>query len=207
MDTITTKLESGKTYHLFNRGNNRGNLFFRPDNYAYFLTRYNAHLSPVVDTLAYCLMPNHFHLLIRVKGVEEIGRLSKSPRLGKSLNATPDAIVSEKFRVFFMAYSKAINKQQKREGSLFRKYFRRKLITDETYLLNTLYYIHHNPVHHGFTDILTDYPWTSYGAYLSDEPSIIRHDIAMSFFSNTTDFVDFHRRPPENLSMEEMEID
>lgn len=189
MDTIQLKLEPGRTYHLFNRGNNRENLFYRPENYAYFLRRYESYLAPFVDTLAYALMPNHFHLLIRVKEKDQSPRLSKSGRLGKS-------DISNQFRLFFMAYSKAINKQEGREGSLFRKYFRRKLITDQRYLLTAIYYIHRNPIHHGFTDILTDYPWTSYGAVLSDEPSVIHKEAVFSAFGGRTAFIDFHHRPP-----------
>ena len=56
--------ESNKLYHLYNQGNNKQQLFFSDDNYAYFLRAYEKLVSPYCDTLAYCLMPNHFHFMI-----------------------------------------------------------------------------------------------------------------------------------------------
>lgn len=64
---ITTRMESGRFYHIYNRGNNRETLFKEQRNYSYFLKRYRYYLCPLVDTFAYCLLPNHFHLLIRVR--------------------------------------------------------------------------------------------------------------------------------------------
>lgn len=63
-------LQPGRFYHVLNRGNNRENLFVEKRNYRYFLQLYAQFLSPIADTYAYCLMPNHFHLLIRVKPQE-----------------------------------------------------------------------------------------------------------------------------------------
>ena len=59
-------------YHLYNRGVNRENIFFEERNYEYFLNLYWKYIGPVVDTRAYCLLCNHFHLAIRVKSEEEI---------------------------------------------------------------------------------------------------------------------------------------
>ena len=65
-------IEFGKFYHIFNRGNNSENLFLTHDNYSYFLSLYYKYISQVADTYAWCLMPNHFHMLIRVKDEVEI---------------------------------------------------------------------------------------------------------------------------------------
>ena len=54
-------------YHIYNRGNNRQTVFFEPDNYLYFLRGVKKYLLPVVDMIAYCLMPTHYHLLARPK--------------------------------------------------------------------------------------------------------------------------------------------
>ena len=58
-------------YHIYNRGNNRENLFKQDRNYRYFLKLYAKHIEPIADTFAYCLLPNHFHLLVRIKGETE----------------------------------------------------------------------------------------------------------------------------------------
>ena len=70
-------IQHGKYYHIYNRGNNREDLFRSPDNYQHFLRLYEKHIFPVAETFAWVLMKNHFHLLVRVKEVEEIKLASK----------------------------------------------------------------------------------------------------------------------------------
>ncbi len=73
-------LEPGKFYHVYNRGNNRENIFNEEQNYAYFLKLYAFHIGPIADTFAYCLMRNHFHLSVRIKD------LTGFPRSDEVLN-------------------------------------------------------------------------------------------------------------------------
>ncbi|OFX57394.1 MAG: hypothetical protein A2046_06365 [Bacteroidetes bacterium GWA2_30_7] len=61
------KLEAGRFYHVYNRGNNSDTIFYNKGNYAYFLRKYDEYLSDFVETYCFCLLPNHFHLLVRVK--------------------------------------------------------------------------------------------------------------------------------------------
>lgn len=74
---------------------------------------------------------------------------------------------SKQFSHLFNAYAQAINRRYSRSGSLFEKPFERKRITDEDYLRQVILYIHHNPVHHGFSDYIDQYWWSSYKAMLS----------------------------------------
>ncbi len=60
-------LEPGNFYHIYNRGNNRENLFIQERNYGYFMKLWGKYISPVADTYAYCLLRNHFHAAVRVK--------------------------------------------------------------------------------------------------------------------------------------------
>jgi len=69
--TSPTSLEYGAYYHIYNRGNNGENIFFEERNYHHFLKLYARHVAPVADTYAYCLLRNHFHVLVRIKTVEE----------------------------------------------------------------------------------------------------------------------------------------
>ncbi|GMQ79471.1 MAG: hypothetical protein BMS9Abin02_2068 [Anaerolineae bacterium] len=64
-------LQYGQYYHIYNRGNNREILFREQRNYPYFLKLYVKYIEPVAETYAYCLMSNHFHLMVRIKTVEE----------------------------------------------------------------------------------------------------------------------------------------
>jgi hypothetical protein len=103
-------------------------------------------------------------------------------------------LVSEKFRRFFLAYSKAINKQEKRSGSLFKKYFRRKPVEKESYLLQLVYYIHTNPQHHGFKIKLDEYNWSSYKILLSNEATKLCKTELLGWFGGKKNFIEFHQR-------------
>ena len=72
MKNISATLQPGVYYHIYNRGNNRENLFLENRNYPYFLTLYEKHIEPIADTYAYCLMRNHFHLLVKIKETSQV---------------------------------------------------------------------------------------------------------------------------------------
>src|SRR5690554_1983272 len=61
-----------KYYHIYNHANGNENLFREQKNYEYFLEKYKQHINPIAETIAWCLMPNHFHLLVKIKTEEEI---------------------------------------------------------------------------------------------------------------------------------------
>jgi len=62
--------EEGNLYHIFNQGNNREKIFFSRDNYIFFLEKIKKYIIPHADIIAWCLMPNHFHLMVYVLGEE-----------------------------------------------------------------------------------------------------------------------------------------
>jgi len=62
--------EKGHLYHVYNQGNNRQKIFFQRENYAFFIQKIRTHLLPHADVVAWCLMPNHFHLLVYVHSLE-----------------------------------------------------------------------------------------------------------------------------------------
>jgi putative transposase len=64
------QLNKGQIYHIFNQGNNREIIYFNDDNYLYFIKKIRQHIVPYADVLAYCLMPNHFHILIYLKEIQ-----------------------------------------------------------------------------------------------------------------------------------------
>jgi REP element-mobilizing transposase RayT len=78
-------------YHIYNRGNNRENIFVEERNYEYFLRLYEKHITPVADTFAYCLLQNHFHICVRIKSEEEILETRKTHNFMETLKvSTPD---------------------------------------------------------------------------------------------------------------------
>jgi putative transposase len=112
-------------YHIYNRGTNRENIFIEERNYEYFLKLYEKHIEAIADTFAYCLLRNHFHVLIRIKSEEEIKQTLK---VSKTFRVSDHP--SKKFSDFFNAYAKAINKAYNRTGSLFQHPFGRVPVTN-----------------------------------------------------------------------------
>ncbi len=123
MKNTTVPLQSGVYYHIYNRGNNREDLFIEKRNYPYFLTLYAKHIEPIAETYAYCLLRNHFHLLIRVKMEEEYQTsLLKTSQVLKTcevLETKKKFNPSQRFANLFNAYAKAINKGYGRTGESF----------------------------------------------------------------------------------------
>ena len=99
-------------FHVYNRGNNQQKIFFRPENYIYFLKKVRKFILPACDILAYCLMPNHFHFLIYA----DFRTIQTIAISGKERN-----IFSEGVRNLLQTYTKAINKQNNATGSLFQQ--------------------------------------------------------------------------------------
>ena len=155
-----TPFTSGSYYHIFNRGINGQNIFFKTNNYQFLLTLFKRHLTAYVDILAYCLLPNHFHLIIKVK----------EPILEKE--AETNKIVSNQFRKMFISYSMAINKQEGRTGSLFNRPFKRLEITEQVYLEYAIFYTHYNPEKHGIVADFKTFKNSSYSSmlYKSNSP-------------------------------------
>ena len=96
-------LSHGDHYHIYNRGNNRESIFREQRNYIYFLKLYEKYIPLVADTFAYCLLPNHYHLLVRVKTVDE--QVTSGMRLKNP---------GQQFGNLFNAYTKAYNKVYQR---------------------------------------------------------------------------------------------
>jgi REP element-mobilizing transposase RayT len=173
-------LYKDKLYHFYNRENGKEQIFFKEENYLYFLKQYEKYLADSIDTFAYCLLPNHFHLLGRIKLDE------------------PE-IISEKFRKFFISYSMSINVQEKRKGNLFQRGFKRKLIENEKYFYAAVYYIHANPVHHGLIKDLTQYKFSSYNILCGNNNTILCRDELMEWFGGKEKFISYHTEMKRNV--------
>ena len=190
-------LNYGKFYHIYNRGINSCNLFHENTNYEYFLCLYDKHISPMADTFAWVLMPNHFHLLVRIKE-EDIQTISPD-RVPYPVRAI---VPAKHFSNLFNSYAQAFNKMYGRHGNLFERPFKRKEITDIEYFKNLVVYIHNNPVHHKFTEHAMDYPWSSYLTCISVKPTHFQHDAVMGWFDNEANFKTAHENPGDVIDLE-----
>ncbi len=201
-----TPLEPGNYYHIYNRGINGCALFKEPTNYEYFLDLYEKHILPVAETYAWCLMGNHFHLLVRIREVDFFSSTTdlegfENLRGQGQKNLPYDKRINQQFSNLFNAYTKAFNKKYKRTGSLFEHSFRRKRINDDDYLRNVILYIHNNPIHHGFCDHPMDYPWSSYFTCITENDTNIIYKTVVDWFGNQENFIQMHKQIPEtNIS-------
>ena len=212
-------LENGKYYHIYNCGINGERLFREINNYEHFLSLYDKYVDPVADTFAWCLMGNHFHLLVRIKEGEEIGfykqlnsdRSNDSVRFQVTTDLSefnePDRVKkpdpTKHFSHLFNAYSKYYNIKYKRHGSLFEKRFKRKHINNEKYFRQMVVYIHNNPVHHGFVETPEDYPWSSYRTCVSVKPTKLQRKTVIGWFNDVANFKKVHEGEVEFLKIGE----
>ena len=194
-----TPLLSGQYYHIYNRGNNGIDLFIEQRNYHYFLKLYIQYIYPIADTYAYCLMKNHFHLLVRMKPENDI----------QDWQSFKDwqSLYSQAFSNWFSTYTKAINKNYHRSGSLFEKPFRRILVDSDSYFIHLVSYIHHNPEKHQFVADYRRYPYSSYQSIHQQKNSRIETQQVLNWFGGLTSFENYHQQWNESTIQHLIEDD
>ncbi len=201
---IKTPLQFGHYYHIYNRGNNGADLFFENENYYHFLRLYAKYIEPIAETYAWCLMKNHFHVLVRIKDKNEIVVSNLT------YNTTEKPKVIEPYRQFshlFNAYTQAMNKRYNRTGSLFESKYERKLVTNEKYFKQLIYYIHNNPVQHGFVTQMSLYPWSSYSTVLSEQPTQLKRKEVIKVYGGEDNFTSYHNKQQNNNEIKDYLID
>lgn len=171
-------MQANYLYHIFNRGNNSQKIYFTDANYSFFAQKIKKHLLPHFHLLAFCLMPNHFHFLVFTK--EHFN----------SKNFYND------YRIMLSSYTRAVNKQEQRTGSLFQQNSKFKLLenNDKFYPLTCFNYIHQNPLKAKICNNLEEYKYSSYPTYISNKKtSFVSKDEAYKFLdvpSNKDEFIE-----------------
>ena len=171
--------EAGQYYHIYNRGNNKENIFIEEKNYYFFLEKVKNYILPIADIYAYCLLKNHFHIVLRIKDKVDLPEKLKEK-------------IHLPFSNFFNAYSKSINKAYNRTGSLFQEHLQRNRIENEKYLKQLIMYVHLNPVKHKFSKDFQSYKHSSYRSYLSDKQSSIDREFILELFNDLENFIFCH---------------
>lgn len=154
----------GIIYHVIARGNNKSPVFYDSTDYQRFLAnleRFRVEFH--FQLYAYCLLPNHFHLLLKTK----------------------DVTLSKIMQVILTSYTMYVNKKQNLTGHVFAGRFKNIAVEKESYFLQVLRSIHCNPVKSGLVDRVEKYPWSSYGKYLTLGESVpqVDTDEALGLFS------------------------
>ena len=163
---------AGQYYHVVNRGVNRQPIFSDKDNYDFLLRRIRKFLPDYGLTfIAYCLMPNHYHFLIRVEKDDEL-----SPFIQRLFNS----------------YTQAYNRQQKRSGTLFGGRAKSKLVPEDKYLLHLVRYIHLNPVHAGLVENPGDWSYSNYLLWTGQrQGTLYDPDLVIELFSDPVEYEEF----------------
>ena len=140
--------QKGMYYHIYNRGVSKSTLFREPTNYLFVLKKLQKYrLENQVAVIAYCLMPNHYHLLLRQDGEKPAGNVPQS---------------------MFNSYSKAYNLKYSHSGTIFEGRFRARPIQSTSHLLHLCRYIHGNPVKDGIVADPADWQWSNYLEWIGE---------------------------------------
>ena len=162
----------GHFYHIYNRGAGRQGIFREADNYLFFLRRLKQYARDLnIALLAYCLLPNHYHLLVRQDGPEPAGLLPQ-----RCCNS----------------YVKAFNKRYERTGALFEDRYQAIAVDSEAYLLHLCRYIHANPVRHGLASQLEEWPYSNYPEWLGlRDGTLVDRAFVQAHFQTAADYGHF----------------
>ncbi len=162
----------GSYYHVFNRGVNHQDIFYSQENYKYclrLLKKYSGRYF--ISIIAYCLMPNHYHFLIR---------------------QNTNIPISTFIKILFNSYVQALNKQIGRSGPLFEGRYKHVLVDKHEYLVHLVRYIHLNPVEAGFVNNADDYQFSNYLEWIGVRTgTIIDRDFIRQYFPDLADYVRF----------------
>jgi len=198
-------------FHVYNRTSNGQLLFHDDNNRLFFLKQYAKYLSPLLDTYCWNLLPNHFHLLVRIKPVEVIQSfllIKAGPIQEDALQLSPLISITEKkfllseitlselvehaFRNFFQSYSLAFNKANQKKGNLFYKSFKRLELTMDTYFTQAILFIHVNAQKHRLCKHFTQYKWSSYHQLVSNQPTSLCREEMWEWFGGRGAFINAH---------------
>ena len=196
----------GEFYHLFNHANGWENVFIEEKNYDFFLRKLSHHILPVCRMYAYCLMKNHFHLVVRVRQPDELRLLwNKEKEENESNEKKLMLKVSKAYANFFSSYTQAFNKVYNRMGSLFIPNMKTELINNDDYFRNAVLYIHRNPVRHKFVKSLEEWKHSSYKTFLSEKVTKLERDYVLKTFGGRDNFIKSHQQQldPGNKWIEE----
>ncbi len=163
----------GNYYHVYNKAVSDNLLFIEEKNYRFFLTKIKKYLLVSAEVLAYCLMPNHYHLIIQLHNTD--------------LPATMQKLA--------LSYAVAFNKNYQRTGHLFQGPYQIKHISDLTYLLHLSRYIHLNPLSADLVSKAEDWNFSSYGEYLGlRKPDFVKLKFILDHLSdeNKCEFEEKH---------------
>jgi REP element-mobilizing transposase RayT len=188
-------METGQTYHVFNHANGREDLFPSVENYHHFLGKMHRHLSGPAEILAFCLIPNHFHLAVKIPEKHLLEKMDS--RFSEMTEEEAGSRITKRFSNLFSSHTLSVNRMYGRTGSLFRPNMKTKQVDDESSLCKLIHYIHCNPVHHGLVKNMEDWPYSSFSMYKSMRKALRSDDEVLKAFGGYEQFIRYHEQPIE----------
>lgn len=201
----TVLMQSDSIFHVYNRSNGFELLFKEEFGREFFINNMKRYILPIAYIYAYCLMKNHFHLLLKIKPEEIVYRLKlrhylKSHNLetmdvfhSKNLQLqSNEKFISKVFSNMFNSYSKSFNIYFDRHGNLFERPFHRKIVNDDNYFKFLFFYIHENPIRGNLNKNFNDSSWTSYNDFVNNSSKILDVETVFRFFSGRNEFIEYH---------------
>ena len=193
MPISITPLVNGQIYHIYNRGSEKRWIFEEQRDYKRFiktliyyqlsgpkpkLSHYFQYQSfkpesatKIVEVLAYCLMPNHFHLILK---------------------QLTDGSITEMMSKLSLSYTKYFNTKYRRVGPLFQGEFKSVLVESDEQFIHLSRYIHLNPLVSYLVNDLKKYKWSSYLEYLNlTQSNICQKNQIQDFFTSHIEYEQF----------------
>jgi putative transposase len=163
-------------YHVYNRTFQSTRAFRSDRNYRYFIDKLSM-LKPLCDLLAYCLMPDHFHLLLHIPGgsagLAPLSHVKESPQM---------QVICRKIGTLLSSYTQGFNKHERRVGSLFQPRTKSKQL-DLEHAFNCFYYIHQNPVKAHLVTRIDEWSYSSVHEYLGTQKGFCNRQLASELFN------------------------
>jgi putative transposase len=172
MPRRTVQFARGGYYHIYNRGAARLAIVREERNYHYLVNLLGkAAAACNIAVIAYCLLPNHYHWLLRQDGEIAAGEVP---------------------RRVFGSYSQAFNRAYKRTGTLFEGTYKAIPVETETYLCTLCRYIHYNPVKHGLVAFPEDWPYSNYLEWIERRSGkLVDYAFVRAYFPQASDYAQF----------------
>jgi putative transposase len=172
MPSRSRSFAPGQYNHIFNQGINREKIFFNNENYLYYLKLLSKYTEDYLATvIAYCLMPNHYHLLLRQDGEVSLSKL---------MQAIPNI------------YVQSVNKQLRRKGTIFEGRYKHVHVDKDEYILHLCRYIHLNPLKAGLVPKPERWPFSNYLEWIGKRGGKLKDmDFISSFFTTPEDYKRF----------------
>lgn len=176
-------------YHIYQRGRDRDDIFIEERNYEFFLSMYFKYIEPIAETFAYCMLPNHYHMLVRVKPQKEIEAFLRFSETNRPLDAE---YAGRKFSELHLAYSRTIRDAYGKSENLFQDELGYIPVETEGFQ-KVISGIHQNPQKHQLVKDFRDWKHSSYDLIPSDDPTKIRRETVLEWFGGRKEYLKFHK--------------